>query len=117
MLNRKITVGQSPNADVRLSHIGISKRHLELSPTEYPGRYIVTDLQSTNGTRIVTPDRRLVKLEQPTIIDEHTPLLLGNYETTVAAIVSEWERNHSSGAGIPGGRVKRNPITGEIING
>ncbi|MDO5464402.1 MAG: FHA domain-containing protein [Akkermansia sp.] len=116
MLNRTITVGQSPHADVRLSYIGISKRHLELSPTEYPGRYIVTDLQSTNGTRIVTPDRRMVKVEQPTIIDGHTPLLLGNYETTAAAIVSEWERNRGGG-GTPGSRVRRDPITGEIING
>ncbi len=116
MLNRKITVGQSPQADVRLCFIGISKRHMELSPTEFPGRYIITDLHSTNGTRIVTPDRRVVKVEQPTVIDERTPLLLGNYETTAAAIVSEWERNHS-GSGIPGGRVRRDPITGEIING
>ena len=116
MLNRTITVGQSSQADVRLSHIGISKQHLQLSPTEYPGRYIVTDLQSTNGTRIVTPDRRLIKVEQPMIIDERTPLLLGNYETTAAAIVGEWERNRGVGC-IPGGRVRRDPLTGEIING
>ncbi|MBQ2380854.1 MAG: FHA domain-containing protein [Akkermansia sp.] len=98
-------------ADVQLTHVGISKFHIELSPTEKPDRYIVTDLQSTNGTRIITAERTLIKITQPMIVSGQTTLLLGNYETTPSAIIRKFHTNKM------GQTVSRNPITGEIING
>ncbi len=126
MLNRKITVGTSPQADVRLSQVGVSRFHLELSPTNSPGSYIVTDLQSTNGTRIITPDNRLMKIQAPMHVTDYTRLLLGNYETTPAALITKWHmQNANPNASSPNNNqpvnsapiVKRNPVTGEIIIG
>ena len=65
MLKRKITVGQSSRADVRLANVSVSRLHLELAPASTPGHYIVTDLESTNGTYIVTPDCRENKIKAP----------------------------------------------------
>lgn len=123
MLNRKITVGQSKRADVCLAHVGISRLHLELAPASTPGHYIVTDLESTNGTYIVTPDYREIKVKTPTTVDKNTTLMLGNYRITVASIISKVPSlppipgAAPAGGATPAGGVRRDPLTGEIIHG
>lgn len=119
MLNRKITVGQSSRADVRLAHVGISRLHLELAPSSTPGLYIVSDLGSTNGTFIITPDRREIKVKNPVTVDKSTTLMLGNYKITVGAIISKCPSLPPiPGAAIPpAGGIRRDPLTGEIIIG
>ena len=123
MLKRKITVGQSSRADVRLANVSVSRLHLELAPASTPGHYIVTDLESTNGTYIVTPDCREIKIKAPTTVDKHTTLLLGNYKITVEAIIGKVPSlppipgAAPAGGASPAGGVRRDPLTGEIIHG
>ncbi len=139
MLNKKITVGSSQQADVRLAHTGISRRHLELAPSGQPGSYFVTDLNSTNGTYVVSPGNQSVRIKRSTCVNEHNILLLGNYRITVGDIIRKWQqgkRPQPIGAKLPpipgapqpaqplqqatpaaggnNGGLWRNPITGEI---
>ena len=47
-LDKAITVGRSPDCDVSLHDILLSRRHCRLSPTEHG--WVVVDLGSKNGT-------------------------------------------------------------------
>ena len=44
----EITIGRSPNADIQIDNLAVSKLHAKLFKDN--GQYIVEDLNSTNGT-------------------------------------------------------------------
>ena len=44
----EITIGRSPNTDIRIDNLAVSKIHARI--TKQKNQYIVEDLNSTNGT-------------------------------------------------------------------
>ena len=44
----EITIGRSPNADIQIDNLAVSKLHAKLIKDN--GQYVVEDLNSTNGT-------------------------------------------------------------------
>jgi pSer/pThr/pTyr-binding forkhead associated (FHA) protein len=44
----EITIGRSPNSDIQIDNLAISKQHARLMKNN--GHYVVEDLKSTNGT-------------------------------------------------------------------
>ena len=46
-----IVVGRDPACNIPLQDLGVSRRHVMISPTT-GGEYVLTDLKSTNGTRV-----------------------------------------------------------------
>ena len=46
-----VVVGRDPDCNVPLQDLGVSRRHVMISPTS-AGEFVLTDLESTNGTRV-----------------------------------------------------------------
>ena len=44
-------IGRDPTCNVPLQDLGVSRRHVMISPTS-DGKFMLTDLESTNGTRV-----------------------------------------------------------------
>lgn len=50
-INGPVVVGRDPNCNVSLQDLGVSRRHAMIAPTS-TGEFVLTDLASTNGTRV-----------------------------------------------------------------
>lgn len=46
-----VFVGRDPGCNIPLQDLGVSRRHVMISPSS-DGEFVLTDLQSTNGTRV-----------------------------------------------------------------
>ena len=46
-----VVVGRDPTCNIPLQDLGVSRRHVMISPNS-SGEFVLTDLQSTNGTRV-----------------------------------------------------------------
>ena len=46
-----VVVGRDPECNIPLQDLGVSRRHMMISPTP-SGEFVLTDLKSTNGTRV-----------------------------------------------------------------
>ena len=46
-----VVVGRDPGCNIPLQDLGVSRRHVMISPTS-GGEFVLTDLESTNGTRV-----------------------------------------------------------------
>jgi hypothetical protein len=51
VLDRPVTLGRDTDAELPLRDVGISRRHAMVEK-DVLGRYVVSDLGSTNGTRV-----------------------------------------------------------------
>jgi len=71
VLDRPVTVGRDPDVEMPLRDVSISRRHA-LIEKDAEGRYIVSDLGSTNGTRVNGEP-----LTGPRALDEGDKIILG----------------------------------------
>lgn len=116
-------IGRSAKSDIRIARDTVSGRHAELVVTD-DGRYYLTDLNSTGGTFVAdpqpaggTPWKRITQA----YIQPGQAILLADYETSIGALLAVLPpppRPVDPPPAPPkptGGRVRRNPQTGEII--
>jgi predicted component of type VI protein secretion system len=124
------TIGRSPSADIRTpaSDRSVSSVHAEITIAK-DRRLYLTDRNSTNGTEVFR-DGRWQPLRQDFVGLEER-VRLGSYETTLHSLVSsipderpkpEPEPSLAASAVMPAVvdpplRPRRNPETGEVIEG
>ena len=114
---------------IRIGDDSLSALHAELVKSR-SGRYYLTDCASTNGTFQLRRDE-WVGLKQG-YVEADTPLKLGEYKTTVRDLLTMARDSMPRRRSVPsirsgslGGerespvsaRPKRNPETGEVIEG
>jgi len=78
LTDRENTVGRNDDNVVLLSDASVSRRHAKVIVDA--GRYVVTDLGSSNGTRVNTHD-----VYQPTLVNPGDVLRFGNVRFALAA--------------------------------
>lgn len=78
----ELTVGRVQGNEVVLPKGNVSKRHARILYRE--GRFIVTDLNSTNGTYV---NRQ--RIAQATIVREEDTILIGDFSIRVELLASE----------------------------
>lgn len=118
MKSQTLTVGRSPDSDVRIRDETVSRQHAELTVTS-SGRYYVTDCGSLRGTSVFrggewTPLRQ-------GYVDPDERLRFGRFETRLARLLED--NAHDIKAGQPrasapvrpqqdveGGEVKGGPV-------
>lgn len=131
MKHRVVTIGRGTEADIRLADDSISRLHAELVVSA-GGLLHVADRSSTNGTwirsrgrwervrqRMVEPlDRlRLGELEVPVFeLVRRIPDSIELPRTSrPEATPARAQPQSSADDGLPRGRVRRNPLTGEVM--
>ncbi|MDR0881625.1 MAG: FHA domain-containing protein [Candidatus Adiutrix sp.] len=77
-----IVIGRGPEADFRLEAPGISKRHASLTP-QGDGRFLLTDLGSTNGLFVGSPDKRV----QSAVVGLNDAIYLAGHRLSVAEVI------------------------------
>ena len=110
---RTYTIGRSNNADIRLDHGSVSRRHAELTITA-DGRLFVTDRDSRLGTW-VQRDGRWGRHRQG-YVDGSEPVRFGEREVTLSNLVRNEELPLKENPGYEPLSIRphRNPETGEI---
>ncbi len=103
----------------------VAEHHAEIIVTD-DGRFFITDCGTASGTwRLVAKgeDSGWRPIRQA-FIERDEPLRLGEYECRVSDMLTpltpEGAADRRSGKGIiraGGGRVRRDPVTGEIVRG
>ena len=77
----EITIGRSPNTDIQIDNLAVSKQHARL--IKQKDQYVVEDLASTNGTFLndekVT--RAILKHNDIVTVGKHTLAIHYNEET------------------------------------
>ena len=86
MRSQTLTVGRSPDSDVRIRDETVSRRHAELTVTS-SNRYYVTDCGSLRGTSVFrggewTPLRQ-------GYVGPYERLRFGNFETKLAGLLKD----------------------------
>lgn len=89
-----LIVGRNPSADIVLDNDSVSRNHLRITPISQK-MFQIDDLQSSNGTW------RLGKSGQQEAIVQgyvglHDVLLVGEYQTTVAALLARVAQRSAS---------------------
>jgi predicted component of type VI protein secretion system len=110
------TIGRSPSADIQTpaDARSVSAMHAEVTITK-DHRYYLTDRGSTNGTTVFraghwqTLQQDFVGLEEP--------VRLGAYETTLGFLLRTPAAAVTPEEPLSPPRPRRNPETGEIIEG
>jgi pSer/pThr/pTyr-binding forkhead associated (FHA) protein len=77
-------VGRGENADIKVNDPSVSGRHIRLSLQE--GKWMVEDLQSTNGTFLVKEVGK-VKINR-SVLNESDELMLGHYRASLATLLA-----------------------------
>ncbi|MEE4271611.1 MAG: sigma 54-interacting transcriptional regulator [Thermoanaerobaculales bacterium] len=93
--SREQVVGSGGDADLRLGHPTVSRRHASVAVSD--GGVVVVDLGSSNGTRVDGS-----KIDEPTIAAPGTPLRFGSVEATVEQVGQD---DLETGIEIPGAPV------------
>lgn len=113
-------VGRSPYADIVIADPSVAEYHAEIVIAD-DGRVFVTDCGTAAGTWLASGDglhawepvrQRFARREDM--------LRLGEYERLISEILPAAVANgDSSGreASRPSGRLRRDPVTGEIVRG
>lgn len=135
MRHRLLTIGRSRKADIRLQDQSVSRLHAEFIVAAR-GILHVADRSSANGTWIEA-DGAWNRIRQRTVLPSDR-LRFGRAELTAAELLSRipelpgdrvGERRSSRNAAVrppgstigppeddlPRGRVRRNPLTGEVV--
>ena len=86
MNTRTLTVGRSPDSDVRIHDETVSRRHAELTVTK-TGRYYLTDCGSLRGTSVFrggewTPLRQ-------GYVDPNERIRIGEFETRLVRLLED----------------------------
>lgn len=124
------TIGRSPSADIQTpaDDRSVSSLHAEVT-IAHDHRYYLTDRNSTNGTEVFR-EGRWQTLRQD-FVGPQERIRLGSYETTLRSLVgSILEKGRTPepeplvdppaanpGVVDPPQRPRRNPETGEVIEG
>ena len=68
----EITIGRSPNTDIQIDNLAVSKQHARL--IEQKGQFVVEDLNSTNGTLLNNEkiSRAILKHNDIILVGKHT---------------------------------------------
>lgn len=68
----EITIGRSPNTDIQIDNLAVSKQHARL--IKQKGQYVVEDLNSTNGTLLNNEkiSRAILKHNDMILVGKHT---------------------------------------------
>ena len=68
----EITIGRSPNTDIQIDNLAVSKQHARL--IKQKGQYVVEDLNSTNGTLLNNKkiSRAILKHNDIILVGKHT---------------------------------------------
>lgn len=68
----EITIGRSPNTDIQIDNLAVSKQHARL--IKQKGQYVVEDLNSTNGTVLNNEkiSRAILKHNDMILVGKHT---------------------------------------------
>ncbi len=122
-------IGRDSDMDIQIDDASISRIHAEFIATE-SGSYYLTDCESSNGS-FVWRDSVWMPIKQDFISPtEH--IALGTYQTTATQLIamiarerryntenllSREERKPLPADDLPKGPVRRDPRTGEIIEG
>ena len=129
--SRRLRIGRGQDMDVRLNSAKVSRLHAELEVAGSHGsgkglsqQYRLIDCGSTNGTRVFREGRwRSIRSD---IVAPDERLRLADYETTPAklhrmastamvAAQADGQRSASRADDRPGGPVRREAGTGEIV--
>ena len=119
--HRVLLVGRSREADIRLDHPTVSRLHLELVLGR-AGEIYVADRSSRNGTRVEKSGewRRITAR----LVSCDARLRLGDATVAVSELLRRADPPTSKSGrtaqpnpltGLPSGRVRRDPETGELI--
>lgn len=116
-----LLVGRSRRADIRVDHPTVSRLHLELVLGR-GGEIHVADRSSSNGTRVRKGGTwRTVTAG---MVSRDSRLRLGDARVAVSDLLRRAEAlspgpsrrtRRKSELGLPSGRVRRDPETGELI--
>ena len=82
--SRPLVIGRGPEADFILEAPGLSKRHASLTP-QGDGRFLLTDLGSTNGVFVGAPDKRV----QSAVVELNDTIYLADQRLSVATIIGQ----------------------------
>lgn len=119
------SIGRSADIRTPADERSVSGLHADVTITS-DDRYYLTDRNSTNGTRVLRGGRwQTVRQEY---VGLHEPLRLGSLETTLALLLDavavhrppaspEPEMPPPAASPVPRERPRRNPKTGEVIDG
>lgn len=68
----EITIGRSPNTDIQIDNLAVSKRHARLIGQK--GQFVVEDLNSTNGTLLNNEkiSKAILKHNDIILVGKHT---------------------------------------------
>jgi len=77
---RELFIGRNPDSDIRIDNLGVSDRHARIF--EQDGRYMVEDLESTNGTFVNEKKIRRAVLEI------NSEVLIGKHRLIIQAAIS-----------------------------
>lgn len=81
---RTYIVGRGDSADIKLDDASVSREHLSI--TGQQGRWLIRDLQSNNGTYVLS-DQGTTEISEA-ILDEREELLLGQYRVRLADLTA-----------------------------
>ena len=135
MSHRLVTIGRSRTADIRLQDRSVSRMHAELIVAAR-GLLHIADRSSANGTWVGSGGA-WKRVRQHTVRPSDR-LRFGRAELTAAELLSRIPERPEDGAGawgssrsvavaprgattglpddgLPRGRVRRNPLTGEVV--
>ena len=62
----EITIGRNENSDVHINNLGASKKHAKI--IKLNGRYIIADLNSTNGTLLNNENIQKARLKSNDVV-------------------------------------------------
>ena len=76
----EITIGRSPNTDIQIDNLGVSRQHARLMKNN--GQYVVEDLKSTNGTFLNDEKitKAILKHKDIVTVGKHTLVIHYNEE-------------------------------------
>jgi pSer/pThr/pTyr-binding forkhead associated (FHA) protein len=117
-------VGRSPFADIVIADPSVAEYHAEIVMAD-DGRIFVGDCGTGSGTwrRASKGERTAWKPLRQAFVRRDDVLRLGDYERSVSDVLAPVAPQPSPGgrdqirrdAGRPGGRLSRDPTTGEVV--
>ena len=125
-------IGRGKNCEVVLADNSVSRQHAELVVSK-SGKFYLTDCKSNNGTFVGRGGKWLPVVQD--FVEPDEVLLIGRHQSTAAQLMASArspghggrgrDAGRASGSGqgggeprkgLPSGRVRRDPGTGDIIS-
>ena len=72
---RELLIGRNPDSDIRIDNLGVSDRHARIF--EQDGRYMIEDLDSTNGTFV---DEKKIRRA---VLETNSEVLIGKHSLII----------------------------------